>query len=116
MYISAGFDGKLLTVLDKGSANIQIVRLIEDSEINILNGTLNLKLAEACQDFVQIKLKSKDWSLADNLKLTVKNFDNSIVLTPDVNDEHTLAVNCMNGHVHIDSASWQDMVKMKLKK
>lgn len=115
-YVLAGFDGKLLTILDKGSANIQIVRITENSEINILNGTLNLKLAEACQDFLQINLNCKDWTLADNMKFTAKSCDETVVLKPDVNDEHTLVVNCLNGHVNIDSASWQDMIKMKLKK
>ncbi|KAJ8934978.1 hypothetical protein NQ318_014145 [Aromia moschata] len=111
-----GFDGDLKALVEKGSANIQLSRITKDSEINMLNGTLNLKLGDACQDYVQFKIQAKGCDISDNIKSTVQTVDKGVVLTPDINNESTVLVNCVNGTVNVESASWQDMIKSKLKK
>lgn len=114
-FFLVGFDGKLKTVIDKGSANIQISRISDDSEINLLNGSLILKLAEACQDYTEFRIKTLDWEIPESLKMTVRNCDGVVHLMPDSNSDNIVKVNCMHGSVDVDSASWQDMIKMKLK-
>lgn len=115
MFVSAGFDGKIKTVIDKGSANIQISRITDNSELNILNGSLILKLSEACQEYTEFRIKTLDWEIPDNFKMTVRNCDGVVHLIPDLHDDNIVKVNCMNGSVDVESASWQDMIKMKLK-
>lgn len=90
--------------------------MTKDSEINVQNGALNLKLADACQDYVQFKIQAKDCDVAENIKSTINRLGNVVVLTPDINEDNTVSVNCANGAVNVESASWQDMIKLKLKK
>ncbi|KAJ8957605.1 hypothetical protein NQ314_006531 [Rhamnusium bicolor] len=111
-----GFDGKLTTILEKGSADIQLSRITNDSEINILNGTLNLKIADACQDYIQFEVQAEDCDIAENIKSTVTKSNEVVILTPDTYKENTVFVNCLNGRVNIESASWHDMIKLKLQK
>lgn len=62
-------------------------------------------------------MKTLDWEIPENLKMTVRNCDGVVYLIPDVHEDNDniVKVNCMNGSVEINSASWQDMIKMKLK-
>ncbi|XP_018562520.1 uncharacterized protein LOC108904442 [Anoplophora glabripennis] len=115
MYL-AGFDGGLDALIENGHADIQLARVTKDSEINLQNGALNLKLADACQDYVQFKIQAKDCDVAENIKSTINRLGDVIILTPDINEDNTVSVSCVNGAVNVESASWQDMIKLKLKK
>lgn len=90
--------------------------MTKDSEINVQNGSLNLKLADACQDYVKFKIHAKDYDVGENIKSTIDRVEDTVVLTPDISDDNTVSVNCVNGVVNVESASWQDMIKLKLKK
>lgn len=116
LLIAAGFDGDLNSLIENGHADIQLSRVTKDSEINIQNGTLNLKLSDACQDYIKFEIQAKGCDVAENIKSTIDRLEDVVVLTPDINDDNTVFVNCVNGVVNVESASWQDMIKLKLKK
>lgn len=102
-------------MLDNGSANIQLARITDASEINIMNGSLNLKLANACQNQTGFKINTLDWEIPENLKMVVRNKDGSVNLVPEFHEENIVKVNCMQGSVVVDSTSWQDMIRERLK-
>lgn len=79
-----------------------------------MEGSLILKLAEACQDYTEFQIKTLDWEMSENFKMAVRNCDGVVNLIPEINSDNTVKVNCLKGSVDIDSASWQDMIKMKL--
>lgn len=101
-------------MIDKGSATIQLSKIHDDSEINIMEGSLMLKLSENCQDYTGFKIKTLDWEMQESLKMTAINSDGIVHLIPDIQEQNVVKVNCMNGSVEIDMASWQDMIKMKI--
>lgn len=101
--------------MDKGSANIQLAQITDESKINIMNGSLILKLADACQDYTGFRIKTLDWEMSERLKMTARNCDGLVHLVPEFQENSIVKVNCMQGSVNIDSASWQDMIMMKLK-
>ncbi|VEN41767.1 unnamed protein product [Callosobruchus maculatus] len=112
----AGFDGKLKLVLERGKANIHLFRISEEeSEINILDGSLKLRLADACQDYVQFLIKSETSEISENVKSTINNSGNVLELIPDINADSSCIINCQ-GHVFVESASWQDMIKLRMQK
>nr|CAH7712213.1 unnamed protein product [Callosobruchus chinensis] len=112
----AGFDGKLKLVLEKGKANIHLFRISEESsEINILDGALKLRLADACQDYVQFLIKSETCEISENVKSTINNSGDVIQLIPDINADSSCVINCQ-GHTFVESASWQDMIKLRMQK
>ncbi|KAJ8919057.1 hypothetical protein NQ315_016963 [Exocentrus adspersus] len=115
MYLT-GFDGDLNVNIENGSADIHLARLIKDSTINVHNGTLSLKLADACQDYTIFKIQANDCDVAENIKSTVNRVGGTVELIPDINEENSVLVNCLNGAVNVETASWQDMIKLKLKK
>lgn len=80
-----------------------------------MNGSLNLKLSDACQDYTEFQIKTLDWEMPENFKMAVRNCDGVVKLIPEINEENTVKVNCLQGSVDISSASWQDMMKIKLK-
>lgn len=81
-----------------------------------MNGSLILKLGDSCQDYTKFEIKTLDWEIPESFKMIVRNCDGKFNLIPEIHEENTVKVNCMRGSVDIDSASWQDMLKMKLEK
>lgn len=79
-----------------------------------MNGSLSLKLAEACQDYTEFQIKTLDWAIPEIFKMAVKNYDGVVNLIPEINEDNTVKVNCLQGSVDISTGSWQDMIKMKL--
>lgn len=113
---AVGFDGRLKTVVDKGSANIHLSRINEQSEVTIINGSLALKLSDSCQDYTRFRIKTLDYEISNRIKMVPKNSEGILNLLPDINEQNIVNINCMNGSVDVDSASWQDMVRIKLEK
>lgn len=113
---AVGFDGRLKIVSEEGSADIHLARITDDSEINILDGSLKLKIAESCQDYTKFMIKTKSCEVSENIKSTLSESEKETILIPDIHEDNTMLVDCSNGPVIIESASWQDMMKIKLKK
>lgn len=109
-----GFDGKLSTHIENGSADIYLSRILDNSDITIVKGTLHLTLAELCQKHVKYVVAAKECDFADDLNIETDE-NGCVRINPDIN-EHTVSVYCSEGTVIVDCASWKDMIKMKLKK
>lgn len=81
-----------------------------------MNGSLNLKVSNACQDYTGFRIKTLDWEVPETVKMTARTCEDVLHLMPDVHEENIVNINCMKGSVDVDSASWEDMIKLKLEK
>lgn len=109
------FDGKLTATIDKGNADIHLSRIIGNSEINVNNGSLNLKLAELCQEYVKFILRSDFCDVAKVFKFEFKE-PGCVIINPEMNEEHLAVVNCLRGSIVVENVSWQEIMKIKFKK
>ncbi|XP_056633509.1 protein FAM185A-like [Diorhabda sublineata] len=109
------FDGQLTATVDKGDADIHLSRITGNSEVNIKNGSLHLKLAELCQDYIKFILKSDYCDVGKQFKFDYRE-PGCVIINPEVVEEYLAVVNCLQGSILVQNVSWQEMMKLKLKK
>ncbi|CAH1173534.1 unnamed protein product, partial [Phaedon cochleariae] len=107
------FDGKLSSVLEKGSASIHLSRISDDSQIIIKDGSLALKLSESCQEYSKFMIKSNDCDIGFDSNISTQG---GISLIPKIQEESKVVVDCQKGRVSVESVSWQEIMKQTLKK
>jgi hypothetical protein len=112
-----GLDGQLEADLRDTTADIQISRILDDSKIVMCqNGDLQLRLSDECQLNTLFEIVTKQHVLDPSVRLIPSQNDTTLYLTPTGENYKQVRVECENGKVHVCSASWINMLKLKATK
>ncbi|XP_030767684.1 uncharacterized protein LOC115891372 [Sitophilus oryzae] len=113
--VLTGFDGELSAIINSGSADIHLSRIIANSDITLKdNGKLNLKFTDSCQDYTKFKVVCPNVTLSENIKSDISKIENAVVLQPTEGQfDASVLINCQNAA--LESTTWHEMVQMKLK-
>lgn len=104
------FDGKLEAVLNSGTADVFLSRILADSFVSIKEGgVLNLKVVENCFDNTAFRIETKTFET--NLRDYAKQL-NVFVVEPKQRQEHVFNVACRDGCVTIEQATVLDLFRL----
>ncbi|EEZ97410.1 uncharacterized protein LOC660757 [Tribolium castaneum] len=112
----SGLDGDLEAELHNSEAEIQISRILNNSQIVMREkGDLKLLLSDECQNGTFFEIVSKSHNLDPSVRLIPSKNEDALYLTPAVDNYKEVKVEC-GGKVEVRSASWINMLKLRAKK
>lgn len=105
-----------VTCIFIGNVDVQLSRIMEDSNITVNHGKVALKISEGVQDDAILEVLCKNFVIDNNISLLLKRDGDKYLMLPESEDKERLfkkiIVDCKNSNLTLETVNWSDMMKL----